>query len=54
MKSNVIIRMGAAAWTVTVRGADGKPGVFDLRAMDKERRRRFHRTFMQAYRQSAS
>lgn len=50
MKNNVTIHMGASTWTVTVRGADDKPVVFDLRAMDKNQRRTFHREFMNAYR----
>lgn len=52
MKNNVTIRMGASLWTVTVRGKNGEPVVFDLYAMDKEARRRFHREFMKAYRAS--
>ena len=50
MKNHVIIKMGASRWTVTVRGADGKPVEFDLYAMDREQRRTFHREFMRAYR----
>jgi hypothetical protein len=50
LKNNVTIRMGASLWTVTVKGADGKPVSFDLYAMDKDQRRNFHREFMKAYR----
>lgn len=50
MKHNVIIKIGASRWTVTVRGADGKPVEFDLYGMDKDQRRNFHREFMKAYR----
>lgn len=52
MKNNVIIKMGASRWSVTVRGADGQPVVFDLYGMDKDQRRQFHREFMKAYRAS--
>jgi hypothetical protein len=50
MKNKATIRMGASLWTVTVRGADGKPVEFDLYRMNKDQRRQFHREFMKAYR----
>jgi hypothetical protein len=50
VKSNVTIHMGASLWTVTVKGADGQPVVFDLYGMSKDARRQFHREFMKAYR----
>ncbi|WP_316235028.1 MULTISPECIES: hypothetical protein [unclassified Bradyrhizobium] len=50
MKNNVIIKMGASRFDVIVKGADGKPVVFDLYHMDKEQRRTFHREFMKAWR----
>lgn len=56
MKNNVTIRMGAAYNTVTVKGSpeagfpDGKPVVFDRRAMSKDENRNFHREFMNAFR----
>jgi len=50
MQANVIIRMGAANYDCRVRGADGQLVRFDLRAMDKEGRRNFHREFMNTYR----
>jgi hypothetical protein len=50
MKNAATIRMGASLWTVTVKGADGKPVVFDLYAMDKDQRRNFQREFVKAYR----
>lgn len=52
MKPNVIIRMGAAHWDVRVKAADGSYATFNLRRMDKNQRRNFHREFMNAYRQS--
>ena len=51
MKNRAIIHMGASRWDVTVRGADGKPVLFDLYRMDKEQRRKFHRAFMKAFRE---
>jgi hypothetical protein len=50
MKNNCTIRMGASLWTVTVKGANGEPVMFDLYAMDKDGRRNFHREFMKAWR----
>jgi hypothetical protein len=50
MKTNVTIRMGAAYNDVTVRGSDGKPVVFDRKAMSKDENRIFHREFMNAFR----
>jgi hypothetical protein len=50
MKSNVIIRMGASRWDVTVKDAKGNPITFDLYRMSKDHRRQFHREFMKAYR----
>lgn len=52
MKNNVTIRMGAAYNDVTVRGADGKPVVFNRRTMSKDENRVFHREFMNAFRGS--
>jgi hypothetical protein len=52
VKANVIVRLGAANYDVRVRGADGALVRFDLRAMDKNQRRNFHREFMNAYRQN--
>lgn len=52
MKTNVLIHMGASRHDVTVRGADGKPITFDLYHMSTMERRRFHKEFMKAYRQS--
>lgn len=49
MKANVIIRMGAPAWTATVMH-NGKPVVFDYRKMTRDERAAFHREFMNAYR----
>lgn len=51
-RPNIIIRMGAGNYDVKVRGADGEFVRFDLRAMDKNQRRNFHREFMKAYRES--
>lgn len=42
--------MGASVNTVTVRGADGKPILFDRNAMSKDENRVFHREFMNAFR----
>lgn len=50
---NCIIKMGASRWDVIVRGADGKPVIFDLYHMTKDQRRNFHREFMKAYRAAA-
>lgn len=50
MKSNVIIRMGAAYHDVTVKGSDGKPVRFNMRTMTKDEKRVFHREFMNAFR----
>jgi len=50
-KPNVVIRMGAAEWTVKVRNND-QYVLFDLRAMDKKQRSNFHREFMNAFRAS--
>ena len=50
MKDRIIIRMGAARYDLTVRGADGNPVTFDLKAMSKDQRRHLHREFMKAYR----
>jgi hypothetical protein len=52
MKNNVTIRLGATINTVTVRGADGEPIVFDRNAMSKDENRVFHREFMNAFRNS--
>lgn len=52
MKNQVTIRMGSAYNTVTVRGADGQPIVFDRNAMTKDENRVFHREFMNAFRGS--
>lgn len=50
MKNNVTIRMGAMINTVTVRGKDGKPVLFDRNKMSKDENRVFHREFMNAFR----
>lgn len=50
MKNNVTIRMGATLNTVTVKGADGQPIVFDRNKMSKDENRNFHREFMNAFR----
>ena len=50
MKNAITIRMGAAYNTVTVRGPDGKPVLFDRNKMTKEENRVFHREFMNAFR----
>lgn len=47
-KFTTTIRLSAAAWTVTVAGI----GTFDLRAMTRQERGKFHGTFMSAYRKS--
>jgi hypothetical protein len=52
MKPNVIIRMGAAHWDATVRGADGKFVTFDFHKMTRRERSDFHREFMNAFRQN--
>ena len=51
-KYDVVIRMGASRFDVTVRGKDGEPVTFDLYRMTKDQRRNFHREFMKAYRAS--
>jgi hypothetical protein len=48
---NVIIRMGAAHYDCRIRTPKGLVH-FDLRAMDKEGRRTFHREFMNSYREA--
>jgi hypothetical protein len=53
MKNAATIRYGAAYNDVTVRGADGKPIVFDRSTMSKDQKRVFHREFMNAFRSSA-
>lgn len=46
---HTVIRMGAAHWDVQVPTPQG--GLqFNLRAMSKDERRKFHATFMAAYR----
>jgi len=45
-KHTVTIRMGAAHWDVTVKGA----GQFNLRTMDRSERAKFHGAFMGAVR----
>lgn len=52
MKNNITIRMGAAHNSVTVRGADGKPVVFNRNEMSKKENSDFHREFMNAFRHS--
>lgn len=44
------IRMGAAHYDVTVAAEKG-PLHFDLRSMNNDERRHFHKTFMEAYRE---
>jgi hypothetical protein len=48
-KSKTVIRMGAAEWSASIPTSDGHL-FFDFRKMKKERRREFHREFMNAYR----
>lgn len=52
MKNAITIRMGASLNTVTVRGADGSPVLFDRNKMTKDENRVFHREFMNAFRAS--
>lgn len=52
MNNRATIQMGASKFNVILRGADGKPVLFDLYAMDKDGRRNFIREFMKAYRAS--
>lgn len=52
MKNRATIHLGASVNTVTVRGADGKPILFDRNKMSKDENRVFHREFMNAFRAS--
>jgi hypothetical protein len=45
--------MGASRFDVTVPGPKG-PVTFDLYAMSKDERRKFHRAFMTAYRENTA
>jgi hypothetical protein len=54
MKNRATIRMGASLWTVTVRGADGKPVEFDLYRMEKKARADFTRKFVKAFRDATA
>jgi hypothetical protein len=49
-----VIRMGAAEWSASISPSKGEAMRFDLRAMTREERREFHRTFMASYRQSVA
>lgn len=49
MKTNVIIRMGAAYWDARVFSKDGETHR-DFRTMDKKERSEFHRELMNAFR----
>lgn len=48
MKHSITIRMGAAEWSISTN--DGTR--IDLRALDRDGRRKVHGVFMDAYRKS--
>lgn len=52
MKTNIIIHMGASAWTAKVRGADGNFVTFDIRAMDGKQQHTFRRELVKAFREA--
>lgn len=48
--NHTIIRMGAAHWDATIPTSEGDVLHFDFRTMSKDERRKFHASFMSAYR----
>lgn len=52
MKNKATIRLSAADWSTTVRGADGKPIRFDHRQMDTKENKNFIVTFVRMFREA--
>lgn len=50
LEHSVTIRLGAAHWDVTIHDPELGPQTFNLRAMDRHQRGKFHGLFMSATR----
>lgn len=52
MKYKAVIKLTAADWSTTVRGADGKPIRFDHRKMTQKDNKQFIVTFVRMFREA--